>query len=71
MQMESMDKELRPSRLSEQLKKHYAAIAIPKGLYCLSLRLTDDKCHWPTTIIHVSMAYRIYLSGQRKTILTL
>lgn len=42
MQMESMDKELRSSRLSEQLNKHYAAIAIPKGLYCLSLRLTDE-----------------------------
>ncbi|KAF8667497.1 hypothetical protein HU200_052691 [Digitaria exilis] len=40
--MESMDKELRSSRLSEQLNKHYAAIAIPKGLYCLSLRLTDE-----------------------------
>ncbi|KAF7070791.1 hypothetical protein CFC21_076255 [Triticum aestivum] len=39
--METMDKELRSSRLSEQLNKHYAAIAIPKGLYCLSLRLTD------------------------------
>jgi galacturonosyltransferase 12/13/14/15 len=42
MQMESMDKELRSSRLSEQLNKHYAAIAIPKGLYCLLLRLTDE-----------------------------
>jgi len=48
-----MDKELRSSRLSEQLNKHYAAIAISKGLYCLPLRLLDDKCHWPTTIIHV------------------
>ena len=42
MQMESMDKELRSSRLSEQLNKHYAAIAIVKGFYSLSLRLTDD-----------------------------
>ncbi|KAL6623528.1 hypothetical protein ACP70R_033407 [Stipagrostis hirtigluma subsp. patula] len=42
VQMDSMDKELRSSRLSEQLNKHYAAIAIPKGLYCLSLRLTDE-----------------------------
>ena len=40
--MESMDKELRPSSLSEQLNKHYAAIAIPQGLYCLLLRLTDE-----------------------------
>ncbi|KAG0524248.1 hypothetical protein BDA96_07G194400 [Sorghum bicolor] len=39
--MENMDKELRP-RLAEQLNKHCAAIAIPQGLYCLLLRLTDE-----------------------------
>jgi hypothetical protein len=32
VQMESMYKELRPSRLSDQIK-HFTAIAIPKGHY--------------------------------------
>nr|TKV97488.1 hypothetical protein SEVIR_9G498200v2 [Setaria viridis] len=40
--MESMDKEVKRSRLAEQLYKHYAATAIPKGIHCLSLRLTDE-----------------------------
>ena len=42
LQMESMDKEVKRSRLAEQLYKHYAATAIPKGIHCLSLRLTDE-----------------------------
>ncbi|KAJ0963475.1 hypothetical protein J5N97_028597 [Dioscorea zingiberensis] len=40
--MENMDKEIKKSRLSEQLHKHFAATAIPKGIHCLSLRLTDE-----------------------------
>ncbi|XP_008785954.2 probable galacturonosyltransferase 13 [Phoenix dactylifera] len=40
--METMDKEVKRSRLAEQLHKHFAATAIPKGLHCLSLRLTDE-----------------------------
>ncbi|XP_010923584.1 probable galacturonosyltransferase 13 isoform X1 [Elaeis guineensis] len=40
--MENMDREVKRSRLAEQLHKHFAATAIPKGLYCLSLRLTDE-----------------------------
>lgn len=42
LQMESMGKEVKRSRLAEQLYKHYAATAIPKGIHCLSLRLTDE-----------------------------
>lgn len=40
--MENMDKEVKKLRLAEQLYKHYAATAIPKGIHCLSLRLTDE-----------------------------
>ncbi|KAG6517912.1 probable galacturonosyltransferase 13 [Zingiber officinale] len=40
--MESMDRELKRSKLAEQLHKHYAATSIPKGLHCLSLRLADE-----------------------------
>ncbi|PKA63332.1 putative galacturonosyltransferase 13 [Apostasia shenzhenica] len=40
--MDNMDRELRKSRLAEQLHKHFAATTIPKGLHCLSLRLTDE-----------------------------
>ncbi|RWV88848.1 hypothetical protein GW17_00049040 [Ensete ventricosum] len=40
--MENMEKEVRRSRLAEQLHKHFAATAIPKGIHCLSLRLTDE-----------------------------
>ncbi|KAJ3674288.1 hypothetical protein LUZ60_004904 [Juncus effusus] len=40
--MEKMDKEVKKSRLAEQLHKHYASISIPKPLHCLSLRLTDE-----------------------------
>ncbi|RWV94629.1 hypothetical protein GW17_00042813 [Ensete ventricosum] len=40
--MEHMDREVKRSRLSEQLHKHFAATAVPKGIHCLSLRLTDE-----------------------------
>ncbi|XP_073006086.1 probable galacturonosyltransferase 14 [Typha latifolia] len=40
--MENMDREVKKSRLAEQLNKHFAATAIPKGIYCLSLSLTDE-----------------------------
>ncbi|KAJ6853528.1 putative galacturonosyltransferase 13 [Iris pallida] len=40
--MEHMDREVKKSRLAEQLHKHFAASAIPKGIHCLSLRLTDE-----------------------------
>ncbi|CAA7387800.1 unnamed protein product [Spirodela intermedia] len=40
--MENLDKEAKRSRLAEQLNKHFAASAIPKGIHCLSLRLTDE-----------------------------
>lgn len=40
--MEQMGNEVKRSRLAEQLHKHFAASAIPKGIHCLSLRLTDE-----------------------------
>ncbi|WOL07782.1 putative galacturonosyltransferase 13 [Canna indica] len=40
--MENMDREVKRSRLAEQLHKHYAATSVPKGIHCLSLRLTDE-----------------------------
>nr|XP_009397279.1 PREDICTED: probable galacturonosyltransferase 13 isoform X2 [Musa acuminata subsp. malaccensis] len=40
--MEHMDREVKRSRLAEQLHKHFAATAVPKGIHCLSLRLTDE-----------------------------
>lgn len=40
--MNNLDKEVKKSRLAEQLHKHFAASAIPKGIHCLSLRLTDE-----------------------------
>ncbi|CAL9043502.1 probable galacturonosyltransferase 13 isoform X1 [Musa acuminata AAA Group] len=40
--MEYMDREVKRSRLAEQLHKYFAATSIPKGMHCLSLRLTDE-----------------------------
>ncbi|XP_009398279.2 probable galacturonosyltransferase 13 isoform X1 [Musa acuminata AAA Group] len=40
--MENMAREVKRSRLAEQLHKHFAATSIPKGIHCLSLRLTDE-----------------------------
>ncbi|CAA6662956.1 unnamed protein product [Spirodela intermedia] len=40
--IENLEREVRKSKLAEQLNKHFAAIAIPKGIHCLSLLLTDE-----------------------------
>lgn len=40
--MEKSDIEVRASKFAELMNKHFAASAIPKGLHCLSLRLTDE-----------------------------
>ncbi|XP_020590114.1 probable galacturonosyltransferase 13 [Phalaenopsis equestris] len=40
--MEYMNREVKKARLAEQLNKHFAAIGVPKGLHCLSLRLSDE-----------------------------
>ncbi|KAL6498550.1 putative galacturonosyltransferase 14 [Orobanche minor] len=40
--MERSEREIRESKFSELMNKHFAASAIPKGIHCLSLRLTDE-----------------------------
>ncbi|KAG9128706.1 hypothetical protein Leryth_022891 [Lithospermum erythrorhizon] len=40
--MERSERELRESKFSELMNRHFAASSIPKGLHCLSLRLTDE-----------------------------
>lgn len=40
--MEKFDREIRESKFAELMNKHFAASAIPKGIHCLSLRLTDE-----------------------------
>ncbi|KAK8687995.1 hypothetical protein V6N13_086784 [Hibiscus sabdariffa] len=40
--MEKLEREIRESKFSELTNRHFAASSIPKGLYCLSLRLTDE-----------------------------
>ncbi|XP_059670412.1 probable galacturonosyltransferase 13 isoform X2 [Cornus florida] len=40
--MERSDREIRELKFAELMNKHFAASAIPKGLHCLSLRLTDE-----------------------------
>ncbi|KAK6129305.1 hypothetical protein DH2020_037014 [Rehmannia glutinosa] len=40
--MERFEREIRESKFSELMNKHFAASAIPKGMHCLSLRLTDE-----------------------------
>ncbi|CAA3009114.1 probable galacturonosyltransferase 14 isoform X1 [Olea europaea var. sylvestris] len=39
--MEKSEREIRESKFAELTNKHFAASAIPKGINCLSLRLTD------------------------------
>ncbi|CAN4082663.1 unnamed protein product [Withania somnifera] len=40
--MEKFEREVRESKFAELMNKHFAASAIPKGIHCLSLRLTDE-----------------------------
>jgi alpha-1,4-galacturonosyltransferase len=40
--MEKYEREIRVSKFAELMNKHFAASAIPKGLHCLSLRLTGE-----------------------------
>ncbi|KAH9625298.1 hypothetical protein KSS87_009056 [Heliosperma pusillum] len=40
--MEKLEKEVREAKFAELMNKHFAASSIPKGIHCLSLRLTDE-----------------------------
>ncbi|KAG4937463.1 hypothetical protein JHK85_052382 [Glycine max] len=40
--MEKHEREIRESKFAELMNKHFAASSIPKGIHCLSLRLTDE-----------------------------
>lgn len=40
--MENFEREIRESKFSELMNKHFAASSVPKGIHCLSLRLTDE-----------------------------
>ncbi|XP_061365396.1 probable galacturonosyltransferase 14 isoform X2 [Gastrolobium bilobum] len=40
--MEKFEREIRESKFAELMNKHFAASSIPKGIHCLSLRLTDE-----------------------------
>ncbi|KAG9134212.1 hypothetical protein Leryth_025124 [Lithospermum erythrorhizon] len=40
--MERSEREIRESKFAELINKHFAASSIPKGIHCLSLRLTDE-----------------------------
>ncbi|XP_077216759.1 putative galacturonosyltransferase 13 isoform X2 [Tasmannia lanceolata] len=40
--VEKLENEARESKLLEVTHKHFAATAIPEGIHCLSLRLTDE-----------------------------
>ncbi|CAM8973407.1 unnamed protein product [Rhodiola kirilowii] len=40
--MEKFERDIKESKFAELMNKHFAASAIPKGLHCLSLRLTDE-----------------------------
>lgn len=40
--MEKLEKEAREAKFAELMNKHFAASSIPKGVHCLSLRLTDE-----------------------------
>ncbi|KAJ0955720.1 putative polygalacturonate 4-alpha-galacturonosyltransferase [Helianthus annuus] len=39
---ERSEKEIKESKFAELMNKHFAASSVPKGIHCLSLRLTDD-----------------------------
>ncbi|KAK8325880.1 hypothetical protein V6Z12_A11G080600 [Gossypium hirsutum] len=40
--MEKLEREIRESKASELMNRHFAASSIPKGIHCFSLRLTDE-----------------------------
>ncbi|XP_022980589.1 probable galacturonosyltransferase 14 [Cucurbita maxima] len=40
--IEKFEKDIRESKFAELMHKHFAASSIPKGIHCLSLRLTDE-----------------------------
>ncbi|GMH15694.1 hypothetical protein Nepgr_017535 [Nepenthes gracilis] len=40
--MEKLEREIREAKFAELMNKHFAATSIPKGIHCLSLRLTDE-----------------------------
>lgn len=40
--MEKLEREIRESKFSELMNRHFAASSIPKGIHCFSLRLTDE-----------------------------
>ncbi|XP_009789619.1 probable galacturonosyltransferase 14 isoform X2 [Nicotiana sylvestris] len=40
--MDRSEREIRESKFAELMNKHFAASAVPKGIHCLSLRLTDE-----------------------------
>jgi alpha-1,4-galacturonosyltransferase len=40
--MEKFETEIRESKFAELMNKHFAASSVPKGINCLSLRLTDE-----------------------------
>ncbi|KAM3342659.1 putative galacturonosyltransferase 13 isoform X1 [Capsicum galapagoense] len=40
--MEKSEREIREAKFAELTNKHFAASAVPKGIHCLSLRLTDE-----------------------------
>ncbi|CAI9302873.1 unnamed protein product [Lactuca saligna] len=42
LKMERSKREIRESKLQELMNKHFAASSVPKGIHCLSLRLTDE-----------------------------
>ncbi|KAH7277609.1 hypothetical protein KP509_39G059100 [Ceratopteris richardii] len=40
--VEALDKQVKETKLQEALYKHFASTGIPKGLHCLSLKLTTE-----------------------------
>ncbi|KAL1338193.1 hypothetical protein HN51_032862 [Arachis hypogaea] len=40
--MEKFEREIKESKFAELMNKHFAASSIPKGIHCLTLRLTDE-----------------------------
>ncbi|RID73450.1 hypothetical protein BRARA_B00603 [Brassica rapa] len=40
--MEKFEQDIRESKFAELTNKHFAASSIPKGIHCLSLKLTDE-----------------------------